>query len=60
MKITVNDCLKLPILSKATVVAGEGGLNRIVSGISVLETSNIIFDEYSYKSLGGELVALDL
>ena len=56
MKITVNDCLKLPILSKATVVAGEGGLNRIVSGISVLETSNIIFDEYSYKSLGGELV----
>lgn len=56
MKITVNDCLKLPILSKATVVAGKGGLNRVVSGISVLETSNIIFDEYSYKSLGGELV----
>ena len=56
MKITVNDCLKLPILFKATVVAGKGGLNRVVSGISVLETSNIIFDEYSYKSLGGELV----
>jgi len=56
LKITVNDCLKLPILSKATVVAGKGGLNRVVSGISVLETSNIIFDEYSYKSLGGELV----
>ncbi|WP_455541933.1 PucR family transcriptional regulator [Intestinibacter sp.] len=56
MKITVNDCLKLPILSQATVVAGRGGLNRIVSGISVLETSNIIIDEQSYKTLGEELV----
>ena len=56
MRITVKDCLKLPILSKAKVVAGEGGLNRVVSGISVLETSNVIFDEYSYSSLVGELV----
>ena len=37
MSITVADLLKLPSLRESRVVAGEGGLSRIVSSISVLE-----------------------
>lgn len=37
MSITVSDCLKLSALREAKVVAGHGGLNKIVSGVSVLE-----------------------
>lgn len=60
MKITVNDCIKLPILSKANIVAGRGGLNRVVKGVSVLETSKTIIDNNSYSSLGEELVITGL
>lgn len=56
MNITVNDCLQLPIMSEATVVAGSGGLNKNVLGISVLETSKTILNSDSYKGFGGELV----
>ena len=56
MNITVNDCLQLPIMSAATVVAGSGGLNKNVLGISVLETSKTILNSDSYKGFGGELV----
>lgn len=56
MNITVNDCMKLPIMSTATVVAGHGGLNKKVSGVSVLETSKTILNNESYSGFSGELV----
>lgn len=37
MSVTVADLLKLPSLRESRVAAGEGGLGRIVSSISVLE-----------------------
>ena len=38
MSVTVADVLKLPSLRLATVLGGHNGLNKIVSGISVLES----------------------
>ena len=38
MSVTVSDLLSLPSLKQAKVVGGAGGLNKIVSTISVLET----------------------
>lgn len=38
MSITARDLLKLPALKQSKLVAGAGGLDRIVSSISVLET----------------------
>ncbi len=38
MAVTVADLLKLPSLRNAKVVAGKGGLQKIVSSISVLES----------------------
>ncbi|HHW07570.1 MAG TPA: PucR family transcriptional regulator [Clostridia bacterium] len=38
MAVTVADLLKLPSLRNAEVVAGRGGLHKIVSSISVLES----------------------
>lgn len=38
MTVTVADLLKLPSLRNAEVVAGRGGLQKIVSSISVLES----------------------
>ncbi|MGI6318509.1 MAG: PucR family transcriptional regulator ligand-binding domain-containing protein, partial [Dethiobacteria bacterium] len=38
MAVTVADLLKLPSLRNAEVVAGRGGLQKIVSSISVLES----------------------
>jgi hypothetical protein len=37
MKVTVNDCLELPVFKKATVIAGSRGLGRRVSAVSFLE-----------------------
>lgn len=37
MSVTVNDILKLPCMNGAKVVAGEGGLTKALSTISVLE-----------------------
>lgn len=37
MSVTVNDMLKLPCMNGARVVAGEGGLTKPLSTISVLE-----------------------
>lgn len=39
MSITVSDCLKLPALREAEVVAGAAGLSNIVAHVSVLEWS---------------------
>lgn len=38
MAVTVADLLKLPSLRNAEVVAGRGGLQKIVSSVSVLES----------------------
>jgi DNA-binding PucR family transcriptional regulator len=40
MSVTVADILKLPSLRNAEVVAGKGGLGKIVSSISVLESTD--------------------
>lgn len=40
MSVTISDILKLPSMHHAEVIAGEGGLNRILSSVSVLETVN--------------------
>lgn len=40
MSITLQDCLSLPSLSFGKVVAGEAGLDKIVSSVSVLEFSD--------------------
>ena len=39
MSVTVNDILKLPCMNGAKVVAGHGGLTRVLSSITVLEFS---------------------
>ena len=37
MSVTVADLLELPSLREARLAAGRGGLNKLVSSISVLE-----------------------
>jgi DNA-binding PucR family transcriptional regulator len=41
MSVTVADCLKLPALRKAEVVAGKHGLDKIVTAVSVLEYAHV-------------------
>ena len=41
MSVTVADCLTLPSLRDATVVAGAAGVNKIVASVTVLESTNI-------------------
>lgn len=40
MSVTVEQLLKLPSLSQAKVVGGRGGLSKVVSSISVLESTD--------------------
>jgi len=60
MSVTVADLLKLPSLRNAEVVAGRGGLQKIVSSISVLESvdpevlNDALFRNDDYY--GGEIV----
>lgn len=60
MSITVADILKLPSLRNAEVVAGKGGLQKIVSSISVLESGDpeILNDSLFHNDefYGSELV----
>ena len=41
MSVTVEDLLRLPSLRHAKVLGGAGGLHKVVSSISVLESSSI-------------------
>ncbi len=41
MSITVADCMRLPALREAKVIAGHGGLGQAVSAVSVLEYARI-------------------
>ena len=47
MSVTVEQILKLPSLSRARVVGGRGGLSKVVSSISVLESTDpgVLVDE---------------
>lgn len=60
MSVTVSDLLQLPSLRRARVIAGEGGLSKIVSSISVLESTDpgVLRDEVFPRGeyFGGELV----
>lgn len=40
MSVTVNDIMKLPCMNGAKVIAGEGGLTKALSSVSVLEFSD--------------------
>ena len=49
MGVTVKNLLKLPTLANATVIAGRGGLDKIVTSVSVLETMEYkLIDEHDY------------
>ena len=60
MSVTVADLLKLPSLRQAKVLGGAGGLQKIVSSISVLESTdpgvliNEVFQHDKYS--GSEIV----
>ncbi len=41
VNVTVSDCMKLPTFREARVVAGSGGLNRVVASVSVMEYPDI-------------------
>lgn len=60
MSVTVSDLLELPSLRKARVIAGQGGLSKIVSSISVLESTDpgVLVDEVFPQGeyFGGEIV----
>lgn len=60
MSLTVRELMKLPCLKRARVVAGRGGLDRIVTSVSVLEYSDPNdFQQKLYESIefwGSELV----
>lgn len=60
MSVTVSDLLKLPSLQQSKVLGGRGGLTKVVSSISVLESTdpavlvNEVFPHDKYA--GGEIV----
>lgn len=60
MSVTVADILKLPSMRQARVAAGHGGLSKIVSSISVLESTDpgVLIDEVfpTGEYFGGEIV----
>lgn len=57
VKIHVSNCLSLPALKYASVVAGTSGLDRAVSAISVLETTDVDDIEPSYLTSGELLIS---
>lgn len=60
MSVTVADLLELPSLRQAKVIAGVGGITKIVSSISVLETADpkYLVDDLFQKGefFGSEIV----
>ncbi len=60
MSVTVEDLLQLPSLRNAEVIAGRGGLQKIVSSISVLEATDpgLLNDSMFHNDqyLGSEIV----
>lgn len=62
MSVTVEDLMMLPSLRQAKVIGGSGGMRRVVSSISVLESTkpetlvNELFPDARSGYSGGELV----
>ncbi len=60
MSVTVSDLLRLPSLRQAKVIAGRGGLSKIVTSVSVLESTDpgVLVDEVFPQDeyFGGEIV----
>ncbi len=60
MSVTVEDLLELPSLRRAKVLGGQGGLTKIVSSISVLESvdPDFLIDELfpQEEYFGSEIV----
>ena len=62
MSVTVEDLMRLPSLRQAKVIGGSGGMRRVVSSISVLESTkpeilvNELFPDTRSGYSGGELV----
>lgn len=56
MSITVADCLKLPSLREAKVIAGAGGINRDVSCVSALEHVDLLMLEKEGFFLGNQII----
>lgn len=56
MSITVADCLKLPSLKEAKVIAGAGGIARDVSCVSVLEHVDLLMLEQEGFFLGNQII----
>lgn len=60
MSVTVKDLLQLPCLKESEVLAGHGGLYKIVASISVLEYADVsalqndLFNNNEFR--GGEIV----
>lgn len=48
MGITVTKILKIPLLEQSQIMAGKGGLHRIVDGIAVMESSDSV--NYIYRN----------
>lgn len=55
MAVTILDCLKLPALRGAEIVAGKSGLNQEISTVSVLEYARV-FAMAEQLFLGNELI----
>ncbi|MBO5993983.1 MAG: PucR family transcriptional regulator ligand-binding domain-containing protein, partial [Firmicutes bacterium] len=60
MSVTVRDIMKLPCMKDAEIIAGEGGLDNLVTAVSVLEYSSYsdiqekVFYEQEYE--GSDIV----
>lgn len=62
MSVTVEDLMRLPSLRQAKVIGGSGGMRRVLSSITVLESTkpeilvNELFPDARSGYSGGELV----
>lgn len=60
MSVTMLDLLRLPSLRQARVLGGAGGLNKVVSSVSVLESTDpgiLVHELFPHdKYSGGEIV----
>ena len=61
MSVTVGELLKLPSLRQARVLGGEGGLSRMVSSISVLESTDpgvLVHEVFQHNQYSGSEIVI--
>ncbi len=61
MSVTVSDLLKLPSLQQAKVIGGAGGLHKVVSSISVLESIDpavLINEVFTHEKYSGSEIVI--